>query len=328
MSRLSAPSDRIRGEEPTAFPELQRLRGEDLLQRPRVDSAAARKAEAFAGAPESLRPNAMSATQTPGNSRPFQRVEDPPAELQEMTLAEAAEWYARKGFPVFPLHSVAEGRCSCRDDCCRHPGKHPRTPQGFKDATTDLAKVASYWQRHPDANIGLATGATSGLLFLDVDPRHGGDDSLASLISKHGPLPDTAQQTTGGGGKHIGFRFPAGVSLPSELAPGIELKGNGRYIVVAPSLHFSGRRYQWDGVRAEDALLSPAEAPVWLLDLIKTKSTSSKHRANGSGAGEPRTAEYWPSVPRWIDAWRGNVPGGYQSGIAGGEQIPLPSTFG
>ena len=70
-------------------------------------------------------------------------------------LGAGAAWYARHGFPVFP---------------CQPRAKKPLTPHGFKDATTDLARVAAWWRKWPDANIGMRTGAASGLLVLDVYP--------------------------------------------------------------------------------------------------------------------------------------------------------------
>src|ERR1039457_6496513 len=82
----------------------------------------------------------------------------------------AAAWYAKHGFPVFPVHTVTGGKCSCEAPECDHPGKHPRTMRGFKEATTDLQRIAGWWRRWPDANIGIATGKASGLLVVDVDP--------------------------------------------------------------------------------------------------------------------------------------------------------------
>ena len=165
----------------------------------------------------------------------------------------AALWYAGKGNPVFP---------------CKPRSKEPLTPHGFKDATTDLARIRAWWKESPDANIGLPTGAVSGLLVLDIDPRNGGDQSLSDLTAKFGPLPETAIQMTGGGGRHIIFRHP-GVPVPKTLANGIDLKGDGGYIVVAPSVHPSGIAYQWDGVAGANGLLIPREVPRWLLEQIE-----------------------------------------------------------
>src|SRR5438128_8720192 len=91
-------------------------------------------------------------------------------------LAQAACDYATRGWAVLP---------------CR--GKVPITPHGFKNATLDLAQIRLWWGQWPDANIGIATGTVSGLVVLDIDPRHGGEESLAALIAAHEPLPETTK---------------------------------------------------------------------------------------------------------------------------------------
>jgi Bifunctional DNA primase/polymerase, N-terminal len=91
------------------------------------------------------------------------------------SMKAAALWYAEHGVPVFPVHyPVQGGGCSCKKPDCAHPGKHPRTPHGFKDATTDQERINSWWAECPFANIGIPTGAASGLVVVDCDPRNGG----------------------------------------------------------------------------------------------------------------------------------------------------------
>jgi hypothetical protein len=176
----------------------------------------------------------------------------------EMSLGEAALWYSEHGFPVFPVHRARNGVCSCNRPDCAHPGKHPRTSHGFLDATTDPQRITEWWTKWPDANIGIPTGTASGLLAIDIDPRNGGDESWEALILEHGLPPDTAEQLSGGGGRHIVFRDP-GVPVPKELAP---VKSTGGYIIAAPSVHPSGRQYAWDGLAGKEALLSVVPAPT------------------------------------------------------------------
>lgn len=91
-----------------------------------------------------------------------------------MNKADIAKKYASLGWPVFPLHSITEsGRCSCRENCAS-PGKHPRTITGVKEATTDPLKINAWFQKWPDANIGIATGKASGLVVFDFDFKDGG----------------------------------------------------------------------------------------------------------------------------------------------------------
>ena len=194
-------------------------------------------------------------------------VPEVPSNVDEMSQMEAALWYAEQGFPVFPVHHGRSGVCSCDHPDCAHPGKHPRTAHGFNDATKDSAQIRSWWKRWPDANIGVPTGPASGLLVIDIDPRNGGEESWETLTFEYGLPPGTAEQLSGGGGRHIFFRDP-GVPTPKELAPGIDVKASGGYIIVAPSIHPSGRQYVWDGLAGEAALLSVAPVPDWLTSLF------------------------------------------------------------
>lgn len=130
-------------------------------------------------------------------------------------LLSAAIWYAGNSFPVFPVHNVRGGRCSCGRHNCEYPGKHPRTVHGFRNATKDPAQIRKWWEEWPDANIGVPTGTVSGLLAIDIDPRNGGDDSWEALIVKYGRPPGTAEQSSGGGGRHIVFLDP-GVPVPKN----------------------------------------------------------------------------------------------------------------
>ena len=208
-----------------------------------------------------------------------------PAVQPKPDMLTAALGYAERGFPVFAVHSAAGGRCSCGKSNCEHPGKHPRTVHGFKDATTDSDTLKEWWGKWPEANIGMPTGAVTGLLVIDVDPRHGGEASLESLFSKHGRFPDTAEQITGGGGRHFVFCDPA-IAVRKTLAPGIDVKGDGGYIVVAPSIHASGSAYQWNGLDGAKALLKLAAPPVWLLEYIAAARDGSRTESNAAPGSE------------------------------------------
>ena len=157
--------------------------------------------------------------------------------------------YAARGWQVFPLHSSINGRCSCGKPDCQSPAKHPRTPNGLRDATTDVDAITDWWTAWPEANIGIRTGQVSGIVVLDIDAAKGGLESWAELQDLHGRV-DTLLCRTGGGGMHLYFQAPPDMQLKSgsgEIAPGIDTRAEGGYVVAPPSLHISGQRYQWEG---------------------------------------------------------------------------------
>lgn len=170
----------------------------------------------------------------------------------------AALTYARRGWHVFPLHTPADEQgCSCRKADCKDQGKHPRTLNGLKDATTNETQIRSWWEMWPEANIGISCGP-SGLVVVDVDPRHGGDESFRDLVEDHGDeWLATVTAQTGGGGGHYLYLQPAEkrVRNATGIFPGIDLRGDGGYIVAPPSRHISGGSYSWERTANESELL-------------------------------------------------------------------------
>lgn len=199
---------------------------------------------------------------------------DPPLDPVDAALS-----YARRGWPVFPLHTATPA-CSCRHEC-DSPGKHPRVTRGLHAAVVDPAQITTWWQMWPQANIGIATGVSSGLVVLDIDPRNGGDASLALLESIVGPLPGTPVATTGGGGAHLYYERHPGWPTPSRTnafpaLPGIDIKADGGYVVAPPSVHASGARYAWAGLAGQPA--------PWPLTLMWRHAPP---RAGRAGPGQP-----------------------------------------
>ena len=164
------------------------------------------------------------------------------------SILEVALGYAARGWNVCPLHHVLDGACSCRKSDCDSPGKHPRTEHGLKDATTDIPTIHRWWLDCPTANVAIATGEASGLWMLGPDGQAGIDD-LAELERQHGPLPRTPTVRSGGGGKHLYFRYPVGRKIRNGRnvhGTRIDVRGANGYAVAPPSSHKSGGCYEWE----------------------------------------------------------------------------------
>lgn len=243
-------------------------------------------------------------------------AQHPNGQRGQSRLLNTALAYAARGWRVFPLHSLRRGGgCSCGKADCVSPAKHPRTAQGFKDASVSPAVITEWWRQWPTANIGITTGSRSGFVVLDVDPRHGGNESLATLQERYSALPATLYANTGGGGTHYLFSYPA-TAAPDILRNvtdldglrGLDVKADGGYIVAAPSLHVSGAYYEWadsspSPETTTDSELSIAPLPDWLLELLSRPrggaDTPAAHVAHdyrpndGNAAGYARIARYY-----------------------------------
>src|SRR5215208_2290328 len=171
------------------------------------------------------------------------------------TLLKAALAVARNGKPVFP---------------CKPGGKEPLTKRGHLEASTDPRKIHMWWKRWPDANIGVPTGRRSQVLVLDVDHP----DGLDALEADHSRLPETRTHSTGSGGKHYLFAYPADEEIRNsagKLAEGLDVRGEGGYIIVPPSR--TTRPYE-----VLDAL-PPADTPPWLREILtEPQRTAGKVR--------------------------------------------------
>jgi len=202
------------------------------------------------------------------------------------SLEEWAIFYASLQFPIIPLYEPnIHGECSCANTKCSSIGKHPRVKHGLNDATTEIKKIQAWWKKWPNANIGLITGQSSGKIVIDIDPKNGGFESLQSMKEQYGSLFGTSVKS-GGQGLHFYFDNPSAnnVSNKVNVLPGVDVRGNGGYIIAPPSKHMSGHFYEW----LEEAIDSNP-IPDWLLNLIvhiphksPAKTENSDHIGPGS----------------------------------------------
>lgn len=164
-------------------------------------------------------------------------------------LLQTALALAKKNIAVFP---------------CRPRDKRPATEHGVLDASTDPGQIASWWQADPELNVAIACGSKSGLFAIDIDGLDA-EVELRRLEAQHGQLPATVEVMTARG-RHLYFKMPNAPlrNSASKVAPGVDVRGDGGYVLTAPSIHPSGRRYAW----SVDSAGAIASAPEWLLSRI------------------------------------------------------------
>ena len=151
---------------------------------------------------------------------------------------------AKHGHPVIPCYAPFEGVCSCRKGkACRDPGKHPLTAHGLTDATTDPQALERWHKQYPDANWALVCSRVS---VIDIDPRHGADpdEVLDRFALDDHPIVWTGVSEKGIAGAHV-YCAAGTPTKPSATLPGVAVRGNGAYVMLAGSEHVSGVQYEW-----------------------------------------------------------------------------------
>ncbi len=198
-------------------------------------------------------------------------------------LRDAALNYAKKALKILPVHCIESGICSCGSPKCGSPGKHPRIKEWVDDATSEAEQIESWWSKWPNANIGIATGKRSGIIVVDEDPKRGGsvDDLLFDC-------PTQIVALTGGGGRHLYYAYPDDQTEVSNFVGGngIDIRGDGGFVVAPPSLHASGRSYEWD----RDFIgwkTKPAQLPPKALAALRKKG---RKKVGGKPRGGARTS--------------------------------------
>lgn len=183
-----------------------------------------------------------------------------PDTIQQPDCVEFAIVYAERGLRVLPVG----------------PKKIPLLKDWPENATTDLDRIRIWWTNsYRGAGIGIATGAASGIVVIDIDPRHGGEAGFAALQKRYGNLPATATCKTGGGGLHLYFKYPVGCAVGSTTnldgESGVDLRGDGGQVVAPPTVHESGRAYEWAG-----EVETPVELPAAWIQLLAAKSSAAQ----------------------------------------------------
>jgi len=175
--------------------------------------------------------------------------------------------------------ALAYAKIGWRVHPCRPGEKLPILQDWPARATTNADLIDRWWGRTTDANVGVATGSESGFFVLDVDGPEG-ERSLVALERQHGPLPELyPQQWTGSGhGWQAFFSWPEGREIRNSagrLGSKLDIRADGGFVVLPPSLHPSGNRYRW-AVDRSPWHLPPEPAPDWLVDLLDPPSSERK----------------------------------------------------
>jgi putative DNA primase/helicase len=198
-------------------------------------------------------------------------------------IVEAALRLAESGLYVFPCHSpTPRGDCSCRRIDCPNHSKHPRTTNGLKDATRDPAIINEWWRRWRTSNIGLSCGP-SKLVVLDYDPAHDPERAGYGFLESIGAVRAPTVRT-GGDGYHYYFQSPPGAEVRNSaglLAPGVDVRGVGGYVLAPPSMHRSGKAYSWISDRTSNLIEALPTLPQTL------SSAKERHPTEGDIACGP-----------------------------------------
>ena len=219
--------------------------------------------------------------------------------------SKATSWYASQGWKIIPCYGIDRGRCTCGQPHAepKDQGKHPAISSWNTNATDDVNTIQQWWERDPEANIGVFC-RPSGFLVIDIDPRSGGHTSYEKFEELvEGALPPTVEAITGEytlagktlRGRHIFYRVDESEDLIGNLKSaginGIDIKHNG-YVLIAPSRHNSGVNYEWAEGKAPWEI-EIAEAPEELLAFLRKKTRRS---SVGSSLGSMDWSDTFSSV--------------------------------
>lgn len=205
-------------------------------------------------------------------------------------MTDHALYFASRGTRVLPCHGIIDGACTCGNSGCSSPGKHPLLRRGLHEATTDPETIEAWWRRWPHANLALRTGVVSDLVVLDIDVPDG-VDSLRKLTLGHHPLPETSMVRTGSGGLHLYFLHPGG-QVPnrasSVLGPGIDVRGDGGYVIAPPSRHVNGSLYLW-----HKPGIARRTLPTWLSSLLVSPPELQRATVDHTNVRADRGVSAW-----------------------------------
>ena len=216
--------------------------------------------------------------------------------MSELALRTATTY----GFAVFPVHTPTEFGCSCGDANCTNIGKHPANNNGCSGATNDPQGIKNLWNNVPSSNYGIATGPSSNIFVIDIDGEKG-RETISNLESKYGKLPSTLTVNTGKG-KHLYFKYPdRKVKTRKDVfGPGVDVRGEGGYVVGPGSMHASGAIYEFVNLLEETAI-----APEWALEIACGEKVTEEPEIKSNGLNlqaANRNSIIYKGPPEWTES--------------------------
>ena len=188
--------------------------------------------------------------------------------MEKFSLVKYAISYAKMGISVFPIIPLS---------------KKPATKNGFKDATTDTEQIKRWWKDNPNYGIAIATGKVSGNIFVidcDVDENMGynGYHALQDYCRENQvEFPDTVMALSGRKGSHFYYRAKKGYSVKSRtgLIEGVDIRGEGGYIICPPTIHPNGTAYEWEQDFNDIAI---ADTTQDIYDFLERKNLKNRRK--------------------------------------------------
>lgn len=203
--------------------------------------------------------------------------------MENKYLSAALHFAQDLGWAVFPVSQKT---------------KKPYTPHGCKDAKRDPQAIKAWWKRHPDASIGVATGMPSNLLVIDIDlDEDKGLDGMRELREwehDHKELPETVSAITGRGGSHLYFKYDGSEKYGNRagILDGVDVRGDGGYVIAPPSLHPNGTEYQWENDPDDTKMSGITDTVKEFLSIGHTSAQEAFKLPDKIGAGKRNDTIY------------------------------------
>jgi putative DNA primase/helicase len=250
------------------------------------------------------------------NHKPAERRHKGTREVsQNAGNGSAALWYTQLGFRTVPLHGIKkkDGSCTCGRSGCGQAGRHPRTVNGVRDATTDPQLVRRWWAKWPKAKIGIALG--SNLLALQTADA-AARQTLLKKIKANQRLPRTV--TVWDHERRTLLFKGDGSHLCSDLADGVRILGEGDFIVAPSSWESTGKRHFEAGLSPEEVEI--AQVPNWLPGINAERAKRGISATGDTPQVQPTlvvvpSSEIEPEPIQWI--WPSVIARGSVTGLVG-----------